>query len=146
MLTVGEVAKRTKEKKERVRYFARKYNLQKIKIKNTESYLFDKDDLARFLEFTGKRKIKQNRFQLMLDFGEDFEKAFYKKSSVQKKELLLSLEAEIKKAKNKGITREMLKATLNINAKKLDRLIDDLTFIAPIAEDDRIDDRIYWVE
>lgn len=148
MLKVSEVAKRTGVSKERVRYFARIKNIRKVKIKNVETFLFDADDLTRFLLFIGKRKMKAfDTAQPLLPFEENFTERFYKHTKRGTLQALEKrLEQKIKNAGAKGVARMTLCIALNINDDTLERLLCDLTYRAPIAEDDRIDDRIYWVE
>ena len=145
MYTINEVAKKTKTKPEAVRYFARKNNLAKIKIKNSEIYVFDKKDFDRYVFFIGQKKENQNEQQLVFDF---YKMQTPQKKSGTKKELEKALHKRmlelLKQAGNAGIRRSFLVAMLEIMDAELESILASDS-VQPIGEDDRIDDRIYWV-
>lgn len=150
--TTNEVATKTKTKPEAVRYFARKNNLAKIKIKNSAVFIFDKKDFDRYVFFIGQKKEKQNEQQLVFDFYKMQTPQLQKKSGPKKepkKELEKALHKKmlelLKRAGNAGIRRSFLAAMLEVTDAELENILAAEP-MQPIGEDDRIDDRIYWVE
>lgn len=130
-----------------MRYFARKNNLAKIKIKNSEVFVFNKKDFDRYVFFIGQKKEKQNEQQLVFDFYEKQTPQQQKKSG-SKKELKKALHKRmlelLKRAGTEGIRRSFLAAMLNVTDAELENILA-ADPMQPIGEDDRLDNRIYWV-
>lgn len=143
MWTVAEIAKKTKTKPEAVRYFARTYNVAKLKIKNRYVYIFDKKDLACYRFYIGEKREKENDKQLVFEFYEQ---------QVERKQHKRNLQSEgqkkmcaiLKKAGDLGVNRHVLCVKLGISDLALEKLLS-LDPYLPIGEDDRIDDKIYWI-
>lgn len=141
MWTVAEVARKAKVKKARVRYFARNNNVQKITIKNVDMYIFDKTDYQRFLDYLGiGEKTKDDYLQLKLDLQ------YHTKITSIKENKKSELERLLKTLGNTGVRREELCMLLKVKDSYLETLLCELTYKVPIAEDDRVDDKIYWVK
>ncbi|MEL3905120.1 MAG: hypothetical protein P1P63_08445 [Treponemataceae bacterium] len=145
--TTNEVATKTKTKPEAVRYFARKNNLAKIKIKNSAVFIFDKKDFDRYVFFIGQKKEKKNEQQLVFDFYEKQSPQLQKKNGTKKeleKALHKRMQELLKRAGDAGMRRIFLAVMLEVTDAELESILAAEP-MQPIGEDDRIDDRIYWV-
>lgn len=144
MYTTSTVAKKTKSKNAEVRYFARKNKIPKLLIQNREVFIFDKTDYHLFLIYKNQYKQKaENEKQLVF--------SFYKTQRNKKRQgridynfKLQELIRLLRKAGQDGIERPLLKKMLNVSDTVFNRIMERTAYL-PIGEDDRIDNRIYWV-
>ena len=151
MYTVSTVAKKTKSKNAEVRYFARKYNVSKIIIENKETFIFDKKDYRLFLIYKNKRKIRyEDKKQLTFYFYNECICVKQKQNKLslrqlkKEKSLIEKISNILKSCKENGIDKNILCKKLKIDMTVLNKLLNKNTNL-PIAEDDRIDNKIYWV-
>lgn len=145
------VVKQTKAKNAAVRYFARKHNLTKIKTGNKQIYVFSKQEYRLFLFYINRRKEKkENKKQLVFGFYKKAKPAAQKKEAVKtkdekkEKELLKKICTLLKAAKDDGVDKDVLIKKLKTDKKTLNRIINKAVDL-PIAEDEEIDKRIYWI-
>lgn len=143
MYTTKDIARKTSTKTAAVRYFARTHNVPKVKIKNREVYIFDEVDFNRFCFYIKGHHEKKADKQLTFDFYNEQNRTCPKRNKKQQviKSRMCTL---LKEAGAKGVRRIVLCALLDINDTELERVLSSDPFL-PIGEDDRIDDRIYWV-
>ena len=148
MYTTNEVAAKTKTKPAAVRYFARTNNLAKAKIKNTDVYIFDKNDFDRYVFYIGKKESEYNEKQYSFDFYETQNKQRRARSNT-KKVLRKTKHAELlrilQQVGENGIKRAFLATMLKVDDNELEKILA-IDPNQPIGEDDRIDDKIYWME
>lgn len=149
MYTVAEVARKTKSSTAEVRYFARKYTIPKITIDNTPVFIFGKKEYRLFLFYKNKYKPKESPLQLTFDFYN--QTAIIKKQNVKsakqkrkEKELIKKMCTLLQKVGEAGIERVFLEKKLKLDKYALEKLLAKCTRL-PIAEDDRIDNKLYWV-
>ena len=151
MYTASAVAEKTHSKPAEVRYFARKYNIPKITIENKQVFIFDKKEYQLFLLYKniGKKK-KENKQQLHFPFYNNQkiyiqpQKIISKKDALREKTLIKKLCALLQKAGSNGIDKTILQKALKIDQKEIKRILNKYTSL-PIAEDETIDNNLYWV-
>ena len=149
--TASAVAEKTHSKPAEVRYFARKYNIPKITIENKQVFIFDKKEYQLFLLYKniGKKK-KENKQQLHFPFYNNQkiyiqpQKIISKKDALREKTLIKKLCALLQKAGSNGIDKTILQKALKIDQKEIKRILNKYTSL-PIAEDETIDNNLYWV-
>lgn len=151
MYTASAVAEKAHVNPAEVRYFARKYNIPKITIENKQLFIFDKKDYQLFLLYKniGKKK-KENKKQLHFSFYDNQKSVIQKQNIISKKDvqrekmLIKKLCALLQKAGSNGIDKNILQTTLKIDKKQLENILNKNTSL-PIAEDETIDNNLYWV-
>lgn len=107
-------------------------------------FIFDKTDYHLFLIYKNQYKQKaENEKQLVF--------SFYKTQRNKKRQgridynfKLQELIRLLRKAGQDGIERPLLKKMLNVSDTVFNRIMERTAYL-PIGEDDRIDNRIYWV-
>lgn len=151
MYTASAVAEKAHVNPAEVRYFARKYNIPKITIENKHVFIFDKKEYRLFLLYKniGKKK-KENKQQLHFPFYDNQkiyiqpQKIISKKDTQREKMLIKKLCALLQKAGSNGIDKNILQKALKIDKKQLENILNKNTSL-PIAEDETIDNNLYWV-
>jgi len=149
--TASAVAEKARVNPAEVRYFARKYNIPKITIENKQLFIFDKKDYRLFLLYKniGKKK-KENKKQLCFPFYDDNKTVIQKQNIISKKDvqrektLVKKLCTVLQKAGNNGVDKLILQTALKIDKRQLENLLNKNTSL-PIAEDETIDNNLYWV-
>ncbi|MGP1530422.1 MAG: hypothetical protein ACTTI3_08860 [Treponema sp.] len=152
MYTASAVAEKAHANPAEVRYFARKYNIPKITIKNKQLFVFDKKDYRLFLLYKniGKKKQESKQQQLHFPFYDNQKTVIQKQNTISKKDLqrektlIKKLCALLQKAGSNGIDKNILQTTLKIDKRKLENILNKNTSL-PIAEDETIDNNLYWV-
>lgn len=151
MYTASAVAEKARVNPAEVRYFARKYNIPKITIENKQLFVFDKKDYRLFLLYKNIGKKKQeNKKQLHFSFYDNQKTVIQKQNTVskkvlqQEKALIKKLCALLQKAGSNGIDKNILQKALKIDKKQLENILNKNTSL-PIAEDETIDNNLYWV-
>lgn len=151
MYTASAVAEKAHVKAAEVRYFARKYNIPKITIENKQLFVFDKKDYRLFLLYKNIRKEKKDdKKQLYFSFYDEQRTAIQKQNTVSKrtlqreKALIKKLCALLRSAGINGIDKNILQKTLKIDKRRLANLLNKNPSL-PIAEDEMIDNNLYWV-
>ena len=149
--TASAVAEKAHVNPAEVRYFARKYNIPKITIENKQLFIFDKKEYRLFLLYKNIRKQrKENKKQLHFSFYDDNKTVIQKQNTISKKDvqrekmLIKKLCAVLQKAGNNGVDKLILQTALKIDKKQLENLLNKNTSL-PIAEDETIDNNLYWV-
>lgn len=151
MYTASVVAEKAHVNPAEVRYFARKYNIPKITVENKQVFIFDRKDYRLFLLYKniGKKK-KENKKQLHFSFYDDNKTVIQKQNRISKKDLqrektlIKKLCALLQKAGIDGIDKLILQTALKIDKKQLENLLNKNASL-PIAEDETIDNNLYWV-
>ena len=151
MYTASAVAEKAHVNPAEVRYFARKYNIPKITIENKQLFVFDKKEYQLFLLYKNIRKEKkENKKQLHFSFYDNQKSVIQKQNIISKKDvqrekmLIKKLCALLQKAGINGIDKNILQKALKIDKKQLENLLNKNTSL-PIAEDETIDNNLYWV-
>ena len=164
MYTASAVAEKARVNPAEVRYFARKYNIPKITIENKQLFVFDKKDYRLFLLYKHIRKEKkddtrqlhfsfydnQKKKQLCFPFYDDNKTVIQKQNIISKKDtqhekmLIKKLCTLLQKAGINGIDKNILQTALKIDKKQLENILNKNTSL-PIAEDETIDNNLYWV-
>ena len=151
MYTASAVAEKTHAKAAEVRYFARKYHLAKISIENKQTFIFDKKDYRLFLLYKNiLKKKKDDKKQLYFSFYDEQRTAIQKQNTVSKrtlqreKVLIKKLCALLRSAGIHGIDKNILQKALKIDKKRLANLLNKNPSL-PIAEDETIDNNLYWI-
>ena len=151
MYTASAVAEKAHVNPSEVRYFARKYNIPKITVENKQVFIFDKKDYRLFLLYKNIGKKKQeNKKQLHFSFYDNQKSVIQKQNTISKKDLqrektlIKKLCALLQKAGSNGIDKNILQTTLKIDKKQLENILNKNTSL-PIAEDETIDNKLYWV-
>jgi hypothetical protein len=149
--TASAVAEKAHVNPAEVRYFARKYNIPKITIENKQVFIFDKKDYRLFLLYKNIGKKKQaNKKQLHFSFYDNQKCVIQKQNIISKKDvqrekmLVKKLCALLQKAGSNGIDKNILQKALKIDKKQLENILNKNTSL-PIAEDETIDNNLYWV-
>lgn len=151
MYTASAVAEKAHVNPAEVRYFARKHNIPKITIENKQVFIFDKKDYRLFLLYKniGKKK-KENKKQLHFSFYDNQKCVIQKQNIISKKDvqrektLVKKLCALLQKAGINGVDKTILQTALKIDKKQLENILNKNTLL-PIAEDETIDNNLYWV-
>ena len=151
MYTASAVAEKAHVNPAEVRYFARKYNIPKITIENKQLFVFDKKDYRLFLFYKniGKKK-KENKKQLHFSFYDNQKSVIQKQNTISKKDvqrektLIKKLCTLLQKAGINGVDKIILQTVLKIDKKQLENILNKNTSL-PIAEDETIDNNLYWV-
>ena len=149
--TASAVAEKAHDNPAEVRYFARKYNIPKITIENKQLFVFDKKDYRLFLFYKniGKKK-KENKKQLHFSFYDNQKSVIQKQNTISKKDvqrektLIKKLCTLLQKAGINGVDKIILQTALKIDKKQLENILNKNTSL-PIAEDETIDNNLYWV-
>jgi hypothetical protein len=149
--TASAVAEKAHVNPAEVRYFARKYNIPKITIENKQLFIFDKKDYRLFLFYKniGKEKQDDTR-QLHFSFYDNQKSVIQKQNIISKKDvqrektLIKKLCTLLQKAGINGVDKIILQTALKIDKKQLENILNKNTSL-PIAEDDKIDNNLYWV-
>ena len=151
MYTASAVAEKAHVNPAEVRYFARKYNIPKITIENKQVFIFDKKDYRLFLLYKNIRKEKKDDTrQLHFSFYDNQKCVIQKQNIISKKDvqrekmLVKKLCALLQKAGSNGIDKNILQKALKIDKRKLENILNKNTSL-PIAEDETIDNNLYWV-
>lgn len=151
MYTASAVAEKAHVNPAEVRYFARKYNIPKITIENKQLFIFDKKDYRLFLLYKNIRKEKKDDTkQLHFSFYDNQKTVIQKQNIISKKDvqrektLIKKLCALLQKAGINGIDKNILQKALKIDKRKLENILNKNTSL-PIAEDETIDNNLYWV-
>ena len=151
MYTASAVAEKAHVNPAEVRYFARKYNIPKITIENKQLFVFDKKEYQLFLLYKNIRKEKkENKKQLHFPFYDNQkiyippQKIINKKDAQRERMLIKKLCELLQKAGINGIDKNILQKALKIDKKQLENLLNKNTSL-PIAEDETIDNNLYWV-
>lgn len=151
MYTASAVAEKAHVNPAEVRYFARKYNIPKITIENKQLFIFDKKDYRLFLLYKNIRKEKKDDTkQLHFSFYDNQKCVIQKQNIISKKDvqrenmLVKKLCELLQKAGINGIDKNILQKALKIDKKQLENLLNKNTSL-PIAEDETIDNNLYWV-
>ena len=151
MYTASAVAEKAHVNPAEVRYFARKYNIPKITIENKQLFIFDKKDYRLFLLYKNIRKEKKDDTrQLHFSFYDNQKCVIQKQNIISKKDvqrekmLVKKLCALLQKAGSNGIDKNILQKALKIDKRKLENILNKNTSL-PIAEDETIDNNLYWV-
>ena len=151
MYTASAVAEKAHVNPAEVRYFARKYNIPKITIENKQLFIFDKKDYRLFLLYKNIRKEKKDDTkQLHFSFYDNQKTVIQKQNIISKKDvqrektLIKKLCALLQKAGINGIDKNILQKALKIDKRKLENILNKNTSL-PIAEDETIDNSLYWV-
>jgi len=149
--TASAVAKKAHVNPAEVRYFARKYNIPKITVENKQVFIFDKKDYRLFLLYKNIRKEKKDDTkQLHFSFYDNQKTVIQKQNTISKKDvqrekaLIKKLCALLQKAGSNGIDKNILQTALKIDKRKLENILNKNTSL-PIAEDETIDNNLYWV-
>ena len=151
MYTASAIAEKAHVKPAEVRYFARKYNIPKITVENKQVFIFDKKDYRLFLLYKhiGKKK-QENKKQLHFSFYDNQKCVIQKQNIISKKDvqrekaLIKKLCTLLQKAGINGVDKTVVQTVLKIDKKALENLLNKNSAL-PIAEDDRIDNKLYWV-
>ena len=151
MYTASAVAEKAHVNPAEVRYFARKYNIPKITVENKQVFIFDKKDYRLFLLYKNIGKKKQeNKKQLCFPFYGDNKTVIQKQNIISKKDvqrektLIKKLCTLLQKAGINGVDKIILQTALKIDKKQLENILNKNTSL-PIAEDETIDNNLYWV-
>lgn len=151
MYTASAVAEKAHVNPAEVRYFARKYNIPKITIENKQLFIFDKKDYRLFLLYKNIRKEKKDDTkQLHFSFYDNQKIVIQKQNIISKKDvqrenmLVKKLCELLQKAGSNGIDKNILQTILKIDKRQLENLLNKNTSL-PIAEDETIDNNLYWV-
>lgn len=149
--TASAVAEKAHVNPAEVRYFARKYNIPKITIENKQLFIFDKKDYRLFLLYKNIRKEKKDDTkQLHFSFYDNQKCVIQKQNIISKKDvqrenmLVKKLCELLQKAGINGIDKNILQKALKIDKKQLENLLNKNTSL-PIAEDETIDNNLFWV-
>ena len=149
--TASVVAEKAHVNPAEVRYFARKYNIPKITVENKQVFIFDRKDYRLFLLYKniGKKK-KENKKLLYFSFYDDNKTVIQKQNTISKKDIqrektqIKKLCALLQKAGINGIDKTIVQKVLKIEKKQLENLLNKNASL-PIAEDETIDNNLYWV-
>lgn len=151
MYTASAVAEKARVNPAEVRYFARKYNIPKITIENKQLFVFDKKEYRLFLLYKNIcKEKKENKKQLHFSFYDNQKCVIQKQNIINKKDvqrektLIKKLCALLQKAGSNGIDKNILQTALKIDKRQLENLLNKNTSL-PIAEDETIDNNLYWV-
>lgn len=151
MYTASAVAEKAHVNPAEVRYFARKHNIPKITIENKQLFIFDKKDYRLFLLYKHIRKEKKDDTrQLHFSFYDNQKTVIQKQNIISKKDvqhektLVKKLCALLQKAGINGVDKIILQTALKIDKKQLENILNKNTSL-PIAEDETIDNNLYWV-
>lgn len=151
MYTASAVAEKAHVNPAEVRYFARKYHLAKITIENKQTFIFDKKDYRLFLLYKNILKERKNTSgQLCFAFYDEQKTVIQKQNTVSKKTLqrekalIKKLCALLQRAGINGIDKNVLQKALKIDKKQLENILNKNPSL-PIAEDETIDNSLYWV-
>ena len=149
--TASAVAEKAHVNPAEVRYFARKYNIPKITVENKQVFIFDKKDYRLFLLYKNIGKKKQeNKKQLHFSFYDNQKSVIQKQNTISKKDvqrektLIKKLCTLLQKAGINGVDKIILQTALKIDKKQLENILNKNTSL-PIAEDETIDNSLYWV-
>lgn len=149
--TASAIAEKAHVKPAEVRYFARKYNIPKITVENKQVFIFDKKDYRLFLLYKNIGKKKQaNKKQLHFSFYDNQKSVIQKQNIISKKDvqrekaLIKKLCTLLQKAGINGVDKIILQTALKIDKKQLENILNKNTSL-PIAEDETIDNNLYWV-
>lgn len=149
--TASAVAEKAHVNPAEVRYFARKHNIPKITIENKQLFIFDKKDYRLFLLYKHIRKEKKDDTrQLHFSFYDNQKTVIQKQNIISKKDvqhektLVKKLCALLQKAGINGVDKIILQTALKIDKKQLENILNKNTSL-PIAEDETIDNNLYWV-
>ena len=149
--TASAVAEKAHVNPAEVRYFARKYNIPKITVENKQVFIFDKKDYRLFLLYKNIGKKKQeNKKQLHFSFYDNQKSVIQKQNIISKKDvqrektLIKKLCTLLQKAGINGVDKIILQTVLKIDKKQLENILNKNTSL-PIAEDETIDNNLYWV-
>ena len=149
--TASAVAEKAHVNPAEVRYFARKYNIPKITVENKQVFIFDKKDYRLFLLYKNIGKKKQeNKKQLHFSFYDNQKSVIQKQNIISKKDvqrektLIKKLCTLLQKAGINGVDKIILQTALKIDKKQLENILNKNTSL-PIAEDETIDNNLYWV-
>lgn len=146
MYTVKEVEKKTGCSAHEICYFARTHNVGKIKSNGKHVYVFNGQEFRLFLIYKNKRKPKKNPTgQLVFPFFQKQAKICRSLKEKKKEGQGKKLVEALKKAGDKGVSRKRIKILLKL--KKDEELENVLLKVShlPIADDETIDDRVYWI-
>lgn len=150
MYLISTVAKKTKSKNAEVRYFARKHNMPKIIIENKPVFIFDKTDYRLFLIYKNQYRSKPLcKAQLVFDFYNNVKverkKNVIRPNVVKRENILVNkICALLKDAKDSGVDKNIIEKRFKLDKKELQGLLNKHSYL-PIAEDDEIDNKLYWV-
>lgn len=150
MYTASTVAQKTHTKQAAVRYFARKFNLAKITIAGKATYVFTKKEYRLFRRYiNGIHEKKEDTKQLTFPFFNDcIVPVKIPPPNLQQKKtetaLLRKLCCLLKTAGMSGMDKNVIQNALQIDKRTLQNLLNKHTSL-PIAEDDSIDNNLYWV-
>lgn len=151
MYTASAIAEKAHVKPAEVRYFARKYNIPKITVENKQVFIFDKKDYRLFLLYKNIGKKKQaNKKQLHFSFYDNQKSVIQKQNIISKKDvqrekaLIKKLCTLLQKAGINGVDKIILQTALKIDKKQFENILNKNTSL-PIAEDETIDNNLYWV-
>ncbi|QHX42847.1 hypothetical protein GWP43_04630 [Treponema vincentii] len=151
MYTASAVAEKAHVNPAEVRYFARKYNIPKITIENKQLFIFDKKEYRLFLLYKNIcKEKKENKKQLHFSFYDNQKCVIQKQNIISRKDvqrektLIKKLCALLQKAGSNGIDKNILQTALKIDKKQLENILNKNTSL-PIAEDETIDNNLYWV-
>ena len=149
--TASAIAEKAHVKPAEVRYFARKYNIPKITVENKQVFIFDKKDYRLFLLYKNIGKKKQaNKKQLHFSFYDNQKSVIQKQNIISKKDvqrekaLIKKLCTLLQKAGINGVDKIILQTALKIDKKQFENILNKNTSL-PIAEDETIDNNLYWV-
>lgn len=150
MYTARTVAHNTHTSQAAVRYFARKFHLTKIIIAGKETYVFTEKEYRLYRRYTkGTPHKKEKSKQLTFPFFDECTAPVKEQllTAQQKKKeaaLLEKLCTLLKAAGSSGMDKYAIQKVLKIDKDTLQTLLNKHS-ILPIAEDESVDNNLYWV-
>ena len=150
MYTARTVAQKTHTSQAEVRYFARKFHLAKITIAGKTVFIFDKKEYRLFRRYIkGIQQKKEKSKQLTFPFFNECTVPIKRSplTAPQKKKEAVRLEklcTLLKAAGSSGMDKHAIQKVLKIEKQTLQTLLNKNSSL-PIAEDESVDNNLYWV-
>lgn len=150
MYTARTVAHNTHTSQAAVRYFARKFHLAKIIIAGKAVYVFTEKEYRLFRRYIkGIQQKKEKSKQLTFSFFDECTVPVKEQllTAQQKKKEAVRLEklcALLKAAGASGMDKHAIQKVLKIDKQTLQTLLNKHNSL-PIAEDESVDNNLYWV-
>lgn len=150
MYTARTVAQKTHTTQAEVRYFARKLRLAKLTVAGKAVFIFDEKDYCLYRRYIkGIPHKKEKSKQLTFPFFDECtapvkEQIFTAQQKKKESTLLEKLCTLLKAAGSSGMDKTIIQTHLKIDKDTLQTLLNKHS-ILPIAEDESIDNNLYWV-
>lgn len=124
--------------------------MPKIIIENKPVFIFDKTDYRLFLIYKNQYRRKPVcKAQLVFEFYNNVKvqkkKNVIPANTIKRENILMNkICALLKNAKDDGVDKTVIEKRFKLDKKELQGLLNKHSYL-PIAEDDEIDNKLYWV-